>query len=82
MGLGNRVDKMVRLNFSGCKNGVEWMMRMNAALARSREVGRGSARCLEPVQMSLSDPLAPPQVQASVAEVEGHLTIAEAEMAR
>ena len=53
-------------------------MRMNAALARSREVGRGSSRSLKPVQMSLSDPLSPFQVPASVAEVEGHTAIAEA----
>ncbi len=43
VGLGNHMDRIVMPNFSGCKNDVEWMMRMNAALARAREVGRGSA---------------------------------------
>merc|ERR1712082_584734 len=55
-----------------------WMMRMNAALARSKEVERGSTRSQKPVQMSLSDPLAAPQVPASSAGVEGHTAIAEA----
>ncbi|MCP3679301.1 MAG: hypothetical protein GY782_03160, partial [Gammaproteobacteria bacterium] len=51
---------------------------MNAALARSKEVGRGSSRSQKPVQMSLSDPTAHPQVPASFAGVEGHTAIAEA----
>jgi hypothetical protein len=78
VGLGPHVDRIVFPNFSGCKSDVDWQMRMNAALARSKEVGRGSSRSQKPVQMSLSDPTAHPQVPASFAGVEGHTAIAEA----
>ena len=78
MGLGDHVDRIAPPDFSGCRNDVEWKMRLNAALAKSRLIGRGSGRSLKPAQMLLSESDNTPDIPASVSEVEGHMAMAEA----
>ena len=52
-------------------------MRLNAALAKSREIGRGSAQSLKPAQMITSDYETIPVVPTPLSDAEGHKLMAE-----